>query len=694
MPIVLDRSVCCDLERALQLEWLVTNGLGGYASSTIVCANTRRYHGLLVAAIGSPRSRWVLVSKLDEEVEAASVIYALGTNEYSPGTIHPCGFVHLEAFRLEDGLPVWIYRGAEWELEKRLWMAYGQNTTYITYTLTRSPEPVTLTLRPLVNYRDFHGVTRGRADWDFRKLEPGQDGCCILQAFDGAHPFAIRTVPAMEHVHTGYWYWNFLYRKERERGLEHTEDLYAPGILRCTLAPGETQAVILSSEADHALELNAARALEQERMRRQALLERTRLSTQGEEARSLVLAADAFIVRRAPTGKRLVAQGPLSATVIAGYPWFGDWGRDTMISLPGLFLATGRVDEAAAVLRTYARYVDQGMLPNRFPESGEIPEYNTVDATLWFFVALHAYLQATDDLELAQELYPLLDEIVDWHVRGTRYGIGVDPKDGLLRAGMPGVQLTWMDAKVEDWVVTPRYGKPVEVNALWYNALCILDALGTRLHRRAGRKGVRALIERIAATFAPRFWYAPGGYLYDVIDGPAGDDPSLRPNQLLALSLPYPLVTGERARSVLRAVQAELLTPVGLRTLSPRDPAYHGRYEGDRWQRDAAYHQGTVWPWLLGPYITALRRVEGEQPDTLGLLRSLLEHLQDAGLGTISEIFDGDPPHTPRGCIAQAWSVAEVLRVWHEALVGPGAAPASPRRKGGTSAHAKKGPGD
>ncbi|MGC8873136.1 MAG: amylo-alpha-1,6-glucosidase [Chloroflexia bacterium] len=668
MPIVFDRSVCRDPERALGLEWLVANGLGGYASSTIVGANTRRYHGLLVAAIGTPRSRWMLVSKVDEEIEAASVVYALGTNEYGPGTIHPCGFVHLEEFRLEDGLPVWIYRGGGWELEKRLWMAHGQNTTYLTYTLTRSPEPVLLTLRPLVNYRDFHGVTRGRADWDFRQLEKDRVGCCILQAFEGAHPFAIRTAPAMEHVHTGYWYWNFLYRKERERGLEHTEDLYAPGILRRQLTPGETQAVILSTETDGRIEWDAARALEEEKARRKALLQRSPLAGQGEEACALILAADTFIVHLAPSGQPALPGTSMAATVIAGYPWFGDWGRDTMISLPGLFLATGRAEEAAAVLRTYARYVDQGMLPNRFPESGETPEYNTVDATLWFFVALHRYVRATGDLDLARELYPLLVDIIEWHARGTRYGIGVDPKDGLLRAGTPGVQLTWMDAKVEDWVVTPRHGKPVEVNALWYNALRVLDALGALLRRRSGRSLARTLAEQVGGNFLPRFWYAPGGYLYDVVDGPAGDDPSLRPNQLLALSLPFPLVTGEKARSVLRTVRAELLTPVGLRTLSPKDPAYHGRYEGDRWQRDAAYHQGTVWPWWIGPYITAVRRLEDPQADIRSLLRPLLDHLKDAGVGTISEIFDGDPPHTPRGCIAQAWSVAEVLRVWYEAL--------------------------
>ena len=469
----------------------------------------------------------------------------------------------------------------------------------------------------------------------------------------------------MEHIPTGVWYWNFLHRRERERGLDYTEDLYAPGVLRCRLHPGESQFLIASAEPAEQVDLNGGRVLERERARRRALLERSGLAAEREEIRQLVLAADQFIVHRPPSTLALPRTfSPV--TVIAGYPWFGDWGRDTMISLPGLLLSTRRYEEAAGLLRTYARYVDQGMLPNRFPDVGETPEYNTVDATLHFFIALWSYLQATQDLDLAGELYPLLAEIVRWHIHGTRYGIQVDPSDGLLRAGVPGVQLTWMDAKVEDWVVTPRYGKPVEVNALWYNALRIVDEVGRRLRRRAGRKQCRETAAQVARTFPQRFWYAPGGYLYDVVDGPSGDDPSLRPNQILALSLPFPPIGGEQARAVLRAVGEELLTPYGLRSLSPKDSAYHGRYEGDLWQRDGAYHQGTVWSWLIGPYCTAMRRVYGPQVEVRRLLEALLTHLHEAGIGSISEIFDGDPPYTPRGCIAQAWSVAEVLRAWIE----------------------------
>ena len=664
MALIFNRSICRDIECALNIEWLVTNGLGGYAFSTIVSANTRRYHGLLVAAPASPRERIVMLSKLDEEVESDGVSYYLGTNEYTPATIHPCGFVHLEEFQLEDGLPVWTFRGGEWELEKRLWMAYGQNTTYISYTLTRSPHPVTLTLRPLVNYRNFHQETKGRVDWDFLRIESDEPGYSILRAFDGAHPYTLRTVPQMEHIPTGVWYWNFLHRRERERGLDYTEDLYAPGVLRRQLAPAETQLFMVSCEPANLLDVNGLRVLEHERARRRGLLARAKVTDEREEIQQLVLAADQFIVQRAPTQMSRLPYGSSPVTVIAGYPWFGDWVRDTMIAMPGLMLVTRRYEEAAALLRTYAHYVDQGMLPNRFPESGETPEYNTVDATLWFFVALWSYVQETGDMNLAGELYPLLVDIVDWHIRGTRYGIQVDPADGLLRAGASGVQLTWMDAKVEDWVVTPRHGKPVEVNALWYNALRIVEELGRKMGKRAGRKRCRELSKQIEGSFPQRFWYAPGGYLYDVVDGPSGDDAALRPNQLLALSLPFPLMAGARAGSILRVVGDELLTPYGLRSLSPEDSAYHGRCEGDIWQRDSAYHQGTVWAWLIGPYLTAMRQVFGPQTDVRGMLEKILQHLRDAGVGTISEIFDGDPPFTPRGCVAQAWSVAEVLRVW------------------------------
>ncbi len=666
MTLTFDRNTCQDIEKALNLEWMVTNGLGGYAASTIVGVNTRRYHGLLIAVPGS-REHLVLLSKLEEEVESAGVQYDLSTNEYAPNTLYPRGFTHLEEFRLENGLPVWTWRGGEWELQKRLWMAHGQNTTYITYTLSHAPGPVTLTLRPLANYRDFNRETRGAVDWNFIYSQVDGNNS-VLRAYEGAHPYILSTYPRMERIPAGVWYWNFMHRREQERGLDYTEDLYDPVVLRRVLAPGETQLFIVSSEPIEQVDTNWPRVLEHERARCRTLVAQSGLADERPEVGGLVLAADQFIVHRPPAGESAQSSPEAVTTVVAGYPWFGDWGRDTMVSLPGLLLSTARYPEAASVLRTYSRYIDQGMLPNWFPSMGEVPEYNTVDATLWYFVAIWRYVQSTGSLELAGELYPFLTDIIDWHLRGTRYGIQVDPRDGLLRAGVPGVQLTWMDIKVNGYVVTPRYGKPVEINALWYNALRITEELGKMLQREPASFQPGELAKRVAESYPQRFWFMSGGYLYDVVDGPSGDDSSLRPNQIFALALPFPLITGERARSVLKVVGETLLTPYGLRSLSPNDPAYRGHYEGNVWQRDTAYHQGTVWPWLMGAYIDARRRAYGPGAETQKLFEPLFQQLANAGLGSISEIFDGDPPYTPRGCPAQAWSVAEVLRAWKEGM--------------------------
>jgi len=359
--------------------------------------------------------------------------------------------------------------------------------------------------------------------------------------------------------------------------------------------------------------------------------------------------------------RRPLLEEPDGRTVIAGYPWFGDWGRDTMISLPGLTLVTGRPDVAARILRTFARFVDQGMLPNRFPEVGEIPEYNTADATLWYFEAIRAYHAATGDDVLLRDLFPVLQEIIEWHRRGTRYHIHVDPADGLLYAGEVGVQLTWMDAKVGDWVVTPRIGKPVEINALWYNSLCSAAHFARRLGKPADR--YEALAEQTHAGFA-RFWNEVAGYCYDVIDGPGGDDLALRPNQLLAVSLPHSPLSPEQQRAVVNVCARHLLTSHGLRSLSPDDQAYIGHYGGDQRRRDGAYHQGTVWSWLIGPFVSAHLRVYHDPALAQSYLLPLARHLAGHGIGSISEVFDGDPPFTPRGCIAQAWGVAELLRAW------------------------------
>ena len=480
------------------------------------------------------------------------------------------------------------------------------------------------------------------------------------------------------------WYWNVRHREEGARGLDELEDLFHPGYFECELAPGQSQAWILTAETHEPMSAVAAWAAECARQKEIVTRLRRIPACVGAAAEAaplerLALAADQFLVERRDLGG-----GATGATVIAGYPWFSDWGRDTMIALPGLTLATGRGDIAASVLRTFARFVNQGMLPNRFPDGGEAPEYNTVDASLWYFVAVHEYLRATHDPVLAAQLYPVLKDMLGWHTRGTRYGIRVDPEDGLLRAGEPGVQLTWMDAKVDDWVVTPRIGKPVEVNALWFNALSIVRDLAAELGHEPDRAEFARLAAAVQSQFEQAFWFEAGGYLYDVIDGNEGApdasgrrrDASLRPNQIFALSLPHTLLGAQKARRVLEVCAAELWTPLGLRSLAPRDHRYQGHYGGDPLERDRAYHQGTVWSWLLGPFVTAHYRVHGNAPAALAFLRGIPAHLREACIGQVSEIADGEPPFAPRGCFAQAWGVAEVLRAWTQVLEAEAAASA------------------
>jgi predicted glycogen debranching enzyme len=697
LPVLaLDPATLSDLAADLDREWLVTNGLGGYALGTICGATTRAYSGYLVAAVHPPVERAVLVTKVDETVTLADgTTIALGTNEYADGTIDPRGFERIAAFALEGSIPRWTFRLAEGaSLEKRLWMAHGRNVTLVQYRYVAdaagvgdAPAPITLALAPFCLDRDHHGVTRGSPDWHF--LVDAAPAACTVRAFPGATPYRLLMGPDARFTPGGEWYWNVLHRAERARGLPDIEDVYLPGMFAVTLSPGATATLVLSAEPEPPPELvgiggdeqeaACAAALERERDRCRGLLALAGARARGDPfAARLTLAADQFLVAR-PLADTQASRGTDSGvTVIAGYPWFTDWGRDTMIALPGLTLTTGRHGEARALLRTFARYADQGMIPNRFPDvstvipafggAGARPEYNTVDATLWYFHALAAYLDATGDEALLRELFPLLEEIVSWHVRGTRYGIGVDAGDGLLRAGAAGVQLTWMDAITADLVVTPRWGKPVEINALWHRALALMGAWSARLGRDPARYDeARAAVER---SFLSRFAYPAGGYLYDVIDveGRAGVvDAALRPNQLFALALAPSLVPPERARAILDLVERTLLTPLGLRTLAPEDPRFAGHYGGDRGARDAAYHQGTVWPWLLGAYADACRAVHGDVEGARSRLAALLApfhaHLTTAGIGSVSEIADGAPPFTPRGCIAQAWSVAELLRI-------------------------------
>jgi predicted glycogen debranching enzyme len=645
---------------ALEREWLVTNGLGGFACGTVAQANTRRYHGLLVATLRPPLERVLMVSKVDVTARYGGLDWPLGCNEFVDGTLAPRGFQHLAAFSIELGTPTWTYAFQDALLQQRIWMARGSNTSYLSFTVLAATQPLQLELLPLCTYRDYHTHASGGR----QPATAVEQRHLVITAFPGARPYSL-AVDRGEFVAGNDWYWGFRHRAEARRGLDASEDLYRPGVFHSTLAADEE--VTLTASAQPGVAEPARSALRREAARRRQLL-RAVPDDAPAWIRQLTLAADQFIVARAE-----VAAAGAGTTVIAGYPWFGEWGRDTMIALPGLTLATGRAADAAAILRTFAAHVSEGMLPNRFPEGGEPAQYNTVDATLWYFHAIDAYLQATADRTLLRDLYPTLRDIIDWHQRGTRYGIRVDPADGLLRAGVAQVQLTWMDAKCGDWVVTPRIGKAVEINALWHHALERMAAWSRKLRQLQAAALYAGEAQRVSESFSRSFWCEEVGYLYDVIDGPQGEldargrrvDSSLRPNQIFAVSLTPGLLDARRARAVVAACSRELLTPVGLRSLSPRHADYAGGYAGGPRERDAAYHQGTVWSWLLGPFVLAHYRVHADAAQALALLAGLAPHLTEACVGTISEIFDGDAPHAPQGCIAQAWSVAETLRAWH-----------------------------
>ena len=644
-------EICGNLESSLRREWLVTNGLGGYAAGTLAGCQTRRYHGLLVAAEKPPVGRTMWLVDLDVIARVDGRSYELACHEYEGGVIHPEGFRLLESFRLDGTVPTWTYALGAARLLKRIYMARDRNTTHVCFSLERSLGEIALTVQALCTGRDYHWQRRGG---DGYQMDCVAGGCRVSVA--GVTSRLHLTVDSGTFIASPDLHWNLRHRQEAARGLDSTEDLFVPGVFELTLSPGETVSFTATIEATAE---PAAAALKTVR-RHEAMLTEGVGTEQPHWIRQLALAADQYIVARSGT--------PNGRTVIAGYPWFGDWGRDTMIALPGLTLSTGRTEIAAEILRTFARHVSQGLLPNRFPDSGEAPEYNTVDATLWYFVAVHEYLRVTADVAFVHEIYPVLEDIIDWHRRGTRHGIVVDQADGLLRSGEPGLQLTWMDAKVDQWVITPRAGKAVEINALWCNALWTLSTLAKQLGDAREACTFDAQARAAGEAFAAKFWYEDGQYLYDVIEAPDGAslDASLRPNQLIALSLPYKLLDDERARRVLRACERELLTSYGLRTLDADNPRYVGQYGGNQWQRDGAYHQGTVWPWLLGAFARAHFALNGDAQRAISYLAPLEQHLADACIGQISEIFDADPPHVAQGCFAQAWSVAEVLRAWLE----------------------------
>lgn len=657
LPSAVDsgREVCGQLSVAEVREWLVTNGIGGFASGTVAGVLTRRYHGLLIAALDPPLGRTLLVSHFNESVQYQAREYALSTSRWSDGTVSPQGYRHIESFCLEGTTPVWTYACADALLEKRIWMERGANQTFVTYEMLRGSGPAEIELKALVNYRDYHGSTHG-GGWKMA-VEPMAHGLKVT-AYKHAIPFyLLSATAAAEPAHE--WYRNFDLSAERYRGLEDHEDHLHAGTFRASLSPGERLTMVLGTEA--APDLDGRPAFATRVALERSLLERwenANPNTAPEAPawiRQLVLAADQFIVSRP------LPDEPDGLSVIAGYPWFGDWGRDTMIALPGLALTTGRPEIAARILKTFAKFADGGMLPNVFPDVGRTPEYNTVDAALWYFEAVRQYVAATRDRTLLQTLFPVLQSIIDGYIRGARHGIQVDPEDGLVRAGEPGVQLTWMDAKVGDWVVTPRTGKPIEISALWLNALCTMADLAHMLGRSGAEFRRRA--DQTRAGFA-RFWNPAAQCCFDVLDGPDGNDRAIRPNQIFAVSLPESALTTEQQRAVVDVCAKRLLTSFGLRSLDQDDRQYRGSYGGPQLQRDGAYHQGTVWAWLLGPFVQAHLRVHQDAAQAAAYLRPIAHHLQTHGLGSISEIFDGDAPFTPRGCTAQAWSVAEVLRAW------------------------------
>jgi predicted glycogen debranching enzyme len=651
MIINIDRETCGSLEEGLSREWLETNGIGGFASSTLSCANTRRYHGLLTAALNPPVDRFVLLSKMEETVFLNGEKYELSTNLY-PSIVHPEGYRHLVGFRL-DPFPIFTYDVAGVKIEKRIFMVHGENTTVIEYAVL-GESSCTLELRPLIAFRDYHSTTRANDALNGAvELTPGQ---AHLTPYEGM-PSLWLAHNARFTQHDGHWYYNFEYPQERERGLDYQEDLYQPFMMQFDLGPEPARVIAALKPHD----VSAVDRLRSEEIARRAELGATFNSTAslaGDFAASLASAADQFIVRR----------GESLHTVIAGYHWFSDWGRDTMIALPGLTLATGRPDLARDILVAFANAADMGMLPNRFPDAGETPEYNTVDASLWFFEAIRKYLSYTSNYAFVREnLYATMTNIIDWHLMGTRYGIKCG-EDGLISTGGPGTQLTWMDAKVGDFVATPRHGKPVEIQALWYNALRVTHTLAARFEDNEVVKLIASIAPQTLTSFNNLFWNADANCLYDVIRDDY-KDPAIRPNQVLALSLGYTMVATDRAKQILNVVERELLTEFGLRTLAPSDSQYQPQCNGSQIQRDSAYHQGTIWPWLIGPFITAyLRFYPDERSKARTWLNAFPEHLRTAGIGSISEILDAAPPHTSRGCIAQAWSVGEVLRVLVEDL--------------------------
>ncbi|WNF13798.1 amylo-alpha-1,6-glucosidase [Microcystis aeruginosa] len=639
------RDICNCLLVAEKREWLVTNGIGGFAAGTVAGLLTRCYHGLLIAALAPPTQRTLLVTKIDESVQYNQKLYHLASNRWLGATIEPQGYINIESFHLEGTIPVWTFICGDALLEKRIWMEPGENTTYTRYTYLRGNSPLTLNLTAFVNYRDFHGNTQS-FNWQM-DISPLEKGVRVI-AYDHAVPFYL-LISQGEVFPAHIWYYRFDLAVERYRGLIDRENHLHAASFSATLKVGESVTIAASTRPDPSLDGQSS--LESRYRYENSLIN----PQQPPWIQQLTLAADQFIVSRP------LRDQPDGKTIIAGYPWFGDWGRDTMISLRGLTLTTGRPAIARQILLTFSRYLDRGLLPNLLPDGGEMPEYNAVDAILWYFEAIRSYFNQSQDFEFLRTIYPALTEVIAWFRRGTRYNIHLDD-DGLIYAGEAGVQLTWMDAKVDDLVITPRVGKPVEINALWFNALKIMvqfahylgmDATDYEKMRKMTLKGFS------------RFWDDSLGYCYDVLDTDKGNDASLRPNQLFAVSLSVEeLLNSPQKKAIVDICALKLLTSRGLRSLTADHPDYRGVYSGDRLKRDSAYHQGIVWGWLLGAFIEAHLKVYRDPILAESFLTPMIDHLRDSCIGNLSEIFDGNAPFTPRGAFAQAWTVAEVLRVW------------------------------
>ena len=646
----IEAADCHNLDRALSLEWLEVNGRGGFASGTIAGANTRRYHALLLTACPPQNQRAIFVNHLEEWLTLDHAAVSLSTNVY-PGAVHPNGFTHCLSYS-SSPWPTWCFTYGGYTVQREILCVHGRDLVIVRWKLVQGPaNPVVLTVRPMLTGRDYHGLHHENGVLSpTATLLPGQ---VMWQPY--------QSLPAVRAIHTGIyrhapdWFRQLEFPVEQQRGLAFHEDWWAPGEFGFELKRGKPHTLVFTTEAVQSLRVHQLVLTERRRRRVMPVSSRTadRL------AKTLRQASEAFLIQR---GAR--------PTVLAGYPWFTDWGRDTFISLPGLCLVTGRYQAAWQIIESFAAHISEGMIPNRFPDNGEPPEYNTMDASLWFIHAVERYVAYSKKTSNVRSIgWPVVKQILDGYRRGTRFNIHMD-RDGLITGGVAGVQLTWMDAKIGEWVVTPRQGKPVEIQALWIRALEVGERLATRFGESDYAAGCRMDRLRAVDSFRQKFWCDSAGYLYDVIDGPEGSDPTLRPNQIYAVALCDDLVTDGQARQMLRLMKDQLLTPVGLRTLAPTDHRYRGRYEGGVTERDSAYHQGTVWPFLLGPFVTAWVKTFGGTPTVRAEARSffdgLAQHVHEACVGQVSEIFDGDAPHHPRGCPAQAWSVAEPLRAMVE----------------------------